>query len=84
MVRVDERIFLLLASPIRTTDARLLPVGHVASRTASFSRPSEAVYDAVRDVTQAPTWRSDVTRIEMLDSAGGTVRFRELSRHGPS
>lgn len=61
----------------------LLPVGHVASRTATFNRSPADVYAAVSDVAQYATWRSDVTRVEILDRRDGRVRFREHSTTGP-
>jgi len=61
----------------------LLPVGHVASRSATFKQPPETVYAAVADLAGYPKWFKGVSRIEMLESTNGRVRFREHMSTGP-
>jgi ribosome-associated toxin RatA of RatAB toxin-antitoxin module len=61
----------------------LLPVGHEASRTSQFDQSPQRVYDVVADVGDYASWFEGVTRIEMLDSANGRVRFREHTTTGP-
>jgi hypothetical protein len=61
----------------------LLPTGHVASRRIHLPVPPEAVYETVRDVAAYPSWRTGVTRVDVLESAGGRIRFREHSADGP-
>jgi uncharacterized protein YndB with AHSA1/START domain len=61
----------------------LLPVAHEASRTSQFDEPPQRVYDVVADVGDYASWFAGVTRIEMLDSANGKVRFREHTTSGP-
>lgn len=57
-----------------------LPVGHVASREATFAQPPERVFEALTDVESYPTWRSDVKAVEVL--AGQPKRWRERGSNG--
>lgn len=61
----------------------LLPRGHRASRTVTYTASPAAVFSAVTDFAAFPEWRSDVTRVEILDQPEGLTRFREHGRHGP-
>lgn len=61
----------------------LLPVAHVASRSARINQAPENVYAAIADVGAYPTWFEGVTRVEMLDSPAGKIRFREHMTTGP-
>ena len=57
----------------------LLPVGHTAARTANLAASPQAIYDAVHDVTRYPEWRTGITRVDVLESTSGLLRFREHS-----
>jgi hypothetical protein len=59
-----------------------LPKGHVASRSIRLHQSREQVYKVVRDFPSAPSWRSDLKRIEILTGPPEKVRFREYSKHG--
>ena len=59
-----------------------LPKAHVATRSVRIGRPRQEVYAVVRDFASAPSWRSDVQRVEMLTLAGGKGGFREHGKHG--
>jgi len=59
-----------------------LPRGHVATRTASFRQPPEAIFGAITDFAHAAAWRGDLERVEVLESATGLPRFREHGAHG--
>lgn len=61
----------------------LLPVGHVASRSATFANPAADIYAIVSDVSTYPSWWSEISRVEMLPADTGRVRFREHMRSGP-
>lgn len=61
----------------------LLPAKHEASRSAQFKQPPHDLYAAVSDVGGYATWFEGVSRIEMLDSANGRIRFREHTNSGP-
>ncbi len=60
-----------------------LPVGHQASRTAIIPASPAEVFARLRDVEQYPTWRTDVTQVEVLDRRDGLPRFRETGEFGP-
>ena len=58
-----------------------LPVGHVASREATFAQPPERVFEVLTDVERYPKWRSDVNAVEVL-AAGPPKRWRERGSNG--
>ena len=60
----------------------LLPRDHVATLSARISAPPTAVWAAITDPSGFTTWRSDVTRIEMVGSTPSGPSWREHSRHG--
>lgn len=59
-----------------------LPKGHTASRTVFLHQSPQNVYAVVRDFGSAPTWRSDVKRIEVEPQASGPLHFREEGKNG--
>lgn len=59
-----------------------LPVRHRATRAAAIASPPPAVFTAIANVEQYPSWRSDVTRVELVPNDTGPVRFREIGRSG--
>jgi uncharacterized protein YndB with AHSA1/START domain len=60
----------------------LLPRKHEASRSIVIAAPPAAVFQVVADVGNAPSWRKDVQRVELLGSVDGRLRFREQSSFG--
>ena len=60
----------------------MLPSKHVASRQIVVRKPPDEVYAMIRDFAAAPSWRTDLTAIEMLEPVDGRVRFRENSSNG--
>ena len=60
----------------------VLPKNHVASRQITLHRAPEEVYQTVRDFSAAPTWRSDLERVEMIATTDNHVRFREHGEQG--
>ena len=60
----------------------LLPRAHVASRTARVGAPPERVWGVVTAVADFPSWRPDVTGVEVLPPVSGRAAWRETSRHG--
>ncbi len=60
----------------------LLPQDHVASRSARYAQPPDAVFEVIRRVDAAASWRPDLTQVELLPPVDGRVRFREESRSG--
>jgi hypothetical protein len=61
----------------------LLPVKHEASRSTHFNRPPELVYATIADVASYATWVGGASRVEMLGSPNGKIRFREHMNTGP-
>jgi uncharacterized protein YndB with AHSA1/START domain len=55
----------------------LLPKGHVAARRARFAQPPERIFAIITDFAQTPSWRTDLTRVELLPSQDGHTVFRE-------
>jgi uncharacterized protein YndB with AHSA1/START domain len=60
----------------------LLPVKHVAVVSASVPATPEQVWGALTDVAAYPTWRGDVTSVEMLPADSGRVAWREVGKNG--
>jgi uncharacterized protein YndB with AHSA1/START domain len=60
----------------------LLPKGHTASRTATFARPPEVVWDVIADFRAAPTWRKELARVEVLADANGQPVWKEVPKRG--
>ena len=54
-----------------------LPKSHTASRSILLRQPRQSVYAAIRDFKSAPTWRSDVKNVEVLETHGQKPRFVE-------
>jgi uncharacterized protein YndB with AHSA1/START domain len=61
-----------------------LPVKPVATRGAVFHQPPEAIWQAITDDQNFPSWRTTVKRIEPLPSANGLFAWREIDAHGNS
>src|SRR5262245_58511769 len=57
-----------------------LPKAHVASRSILLHQSPQNIYATVRDFGSAPTWRSDVKRIDVQAQPDGRVHFREEGR----
>lgn len=55
-----------------------IPREHVASVQLELDAPPADVYAKIRAVEQAPSWRTGVSRVQLLpDDAQGRPRFRE-------
>jgi uncharacterized protein YndB with AHSA1/START domain len=59
----------------------LLPVKHVSTVSATIPATPERVWDALTDVAAYPTWRGDVTSVEMLPADSGHVAWREHGKN---
>lgn len=56
----------------------MLPQDHVAARTVKVRQTPDQVFAIISDVGNMPTWRPDLTRVEILPSdANGRMMFRE-------
>jgi uncharacterized protein YndB with AHSA1/START domain len=60
----------------------LLPVKHEASVTARVPATPEQVWQTLTDVAAYPTWRGDVTSVEVLPADSGHVAWREVGKNG--
>ena len=69
-------VILLLAAVVALVGSRL-PKDHTASRSIVLHQSPQQVYDVVRDFQSAPSWRSDVTNIEVQNQPNGKIHFRE-------
>lgn len=61
----------------------LLPRNHVASVAVRIAAPPAAVWSALVQPEAFPTWRGDVSRVEMLTSTVNGPSWREYTRNGP-
>ena len=59
-----------------------LPVRHRASRRATVPAPPADVYALITDVERFPSWRSKVSRVEVLPAPDGKRHFREIGADG--
>lgn len=59
----------------------LLPVRHEATVSATIPAPPEAVWAVLTDPASYPTWRGDVTSVELLPTDSGHVAWREQGGH---
>jgi hypothetical protein len=59
-----------------------LPVRHRAGREATYPRPASDLFKAISTPSDFPSWRSGVTRVEMLPPSDGKTRFRETGKDG--
>jgi len=60
----------------------LLPRDHVATVRARIAATPDAVWQAITDVANQPSWRRDVKRVELLPSIDGKTAWREHSGNG--
>ena len=54
-----------------------MPRAHTASRSIVLHQPRPNVYAVIRDFKSAPTWRSSVKSIEVIETPGQKLRFLE-------
>lgn len=59
-----------------------LPRNHVVSRQIILHSSPYEIYRSVRDFNAAPSWRSDIERVETVATTDNHVRFREYAKHG--
>jgi hypothetical protein len=82
-VRVLKRLLLftvlgvLIVGIAVTAVGYSLPQAHVAMREASFSAPPGLVFAAVTDVARYAEWRTDLSKVDVLES--DPLKWREHS-----
>jgi len=59
-----------------------LPARHRARMEVRVDAPPATAFALIADVARAPSWRSDVTSIELLAADNDVPRFRETGKHG--
>jgi uncharacterized protein YndB with AHSA1/START domain len=59
-----------------------MPRQHIAMETVNLAAAPEVVYKAVRDLETAATWRSDLQRVEIVETKGDRVVYREIGDGG--
>jgi uncharacterized protein YndB with AHSA1/START domain len=60
----------------------LLPRDHVAAMSARIAGAPDAVWRTITDPGAFPTWRKDVTRVDLLPPTANGASWREYSRNG--
>jgi uncharacterized protein YndB with AHSA1/START domain len=60
----------------------LLPVRHEATVSAMIPAAPDAVWAVLTDPASYPTWRGDVTSVELLPTDSGHVAWREQGKNG--
>ena len=81
-IMVAAAALIIIAGSIVVIGGALLPRQHKVSRSILLRTPPAQVYALIRDFVAAPTWRADVSRVEILKSENGGTRFREYGKHG--
>jgi len=61
-----------------------LPKQHHATRAARFHQPPEAVWAALTNYQDFPSWRPNVKRVEAIPSSNSLPAWREFDSHGGS
>lgn len=62
----------------------LLPKKHHATRAARFHQSPEAIWVALTNYQEFPSWRSSVKRVERSPSSNQLAAWREFDSHGDS
>ena len=60
-----------------------LPRDHMASRNVHLKAAPDVVFRLIADFASLPTWRPEVTSVELLPARDGKTSFREKGRQGP-
>ena len=59
----------------------LLPQNHVASVSARYAAPPDAIWSSLTDIQAFPQWRPGVVRVEPLPDENGQGGWREHQKH---
>jgi Polyketide cyclase / dehydrase and lipid transport len=73
-------VFAIVAVPLIV--GAVLPRNHIVSRQIILHRSPDEIYQSVRNFNAAPSWRSNLERVEMIATADSHVRFREHGKQG--
>jgi uncharacterized protein YndB with AHSA1/START domain len=61
-----------------------LPKQHHVTRAARFPQPPEAIWTAMTNYQEFPSWRSNVKSVEAIPSTNNLPAWREFDSHGGS
>src|SRR5436190_4581878 len=61
----------------------MLPVRHRASMARTYSASAPALFSLITDVPSFPSWRRELTRVEVLPDENGRRRWKETAKSGP-
>jgi uncharacterized membrane protein len=75
-------LWLLGVCVLVTTGGLFMPRQHIAMESVVLPVAPEVVYAAVRDIESAPSWRSDLQRVELLPDRGDNRVYREIGDDG--
>lgn len=59
----------------------LLPKQHHATRAARFHQPPETIWAATTNYQEFPSWRSNLKRVEAIQSSNSLPAWREVDSH---
>ena len=60
----------------------ILPVGHAATRQASFRVPAGSIWNVISEPQDYPAWRRDVLQVERLPDRDGRRAWIEVGSNG--
>lgn len=61
----------------------MLPVRHRASVARTYKASPAALFGLITDVRSFPSWRRELTTVEVLPEENGHARWRERTKSGP-
>jgi len=77
-------VLLALLAALVFVIGALLPREHVASRSASFTRPPEAVWAVITDHANEGSWREGFKSVGRLADSSGHPVWKEVDERGAS
>lgn len=80
-ILVAVGVLVLIVAVVAVIGA-LLPQDHIASRSADFKQPPEALWTAITDVSAYPSWRPGIKSLEGLPDREGRKAWRETGSDG--
>lgn len=75
-------LFVLTTGLVVLAVGWILPVGHVASRSASLNAPPEDVWRAITTVEEFTSWRKDINKVQRLPDRDGRAVWVEEGSSG--
>jgi len=61
----------------------MLPVRHSATVARTYKASAPALFGLLTDVPSFPTWRREITKIDVLPDENGHRRWKETTKNGP-